>query len=150
MAVKLKWYGNELMALNKDKIAAAMHAWWVELQRLSREAAGVMNEGVPVAITRPRAGGNKTSRTVYQHSSRPGEPPRRRTGFGQDNIVGGFDRARMAARVGYTRAARYMTYHELGIRYPSGTQQRPTIIPAERDNRQRLVQLMKRAADSVT
>lgn len=149
MAVKLKWYGEELMALNRNKIAAAMEAWWVELQRLAREAASISNEGVAVSITQPRAGGNKTSRTAYPHSSRPGEPPRRRTGFGQKNIVGGFSWALMVARVGYTRAARYMTYHELGIRYSSGTQQRPTIIPAERHNRQRLIQLMKRAADSV-
>lgn len=87
---------------------------------------------------------NKTQITVYPNSSKPGEPVRRRTGFGQKNIVGG--RRGGVARVGYTKNARYMTWHELGIRYPRGQQRRPLIIPALRDSRDRLSKLMARVA----
>jgi len=95
------------------------------------------------AGNRPPGGGSRKkrkkkkykTRTIYPNSSEPGESPRRRTGFGQKNIVFGFDRNAEMARVGYTRLARYMTFHELGITYSKvGFQQRPTIVPALADN----------------
>jgi hypothetical protein len=86
-------------------------------------------------LKKPKKKRKFRSRTVYKNSSRPPESPRRRTGFGQKNIVFGFDRSKKQARVGYTRAARYMTFHELGIRYSKvGLQRRPTIVPALADN----------------
>jgi hypothetical protein len=95
---------------------------------------------------RQTKGGNKTSRTVYPNSSKPGESPRRRTGFGQKNIVRGMNAQRPAARVGYTRLIRYMTFHELGIRYSRGIQQRPTLVPAFRNNIHRLSTIARIAA----
>lgn len=95
--------------------------------------------------TRKRGGiTNKTQITVYPNSSKPGEPVRRRTGIGQKNIVGG--RRGFRARVGYTKNARYMTFHELGIKYPRGTQRRPLIVPALRDSAKRLNNIMRIAA----
>lgn len=89
------------------------------------------------------------SRTIYPNSSRPGESPRRRTGFGQKNIVFGVDESTLVARVGFTRNARYMTFHELGIRYSSGLQQRPTIVPATSENLPRLQAIFQRGAKQV-
>ncbi len=89
---------------------------------------------------------NKTQITIYPNSSKPGESVRRRTGIGQKNIVGG--RQGLRARVGYSPVARYMTFHEIGIRYPrGGKQKRPTLVPVLRRNHQRLAGLMRRAAD---
>jgi hypothetical protein len=97
---------------------------------------------------RRRAGiANVSQITIYPNSSKPGEAVRFRTGFGHKNIVGGWQKHR--GRVGYTRNARYMTWHELGIRYPRGTQQRPLIIPALRDSIRQLAREMERAARSV-
>jgi hypothetical protein len=90
--------------------------------------------------------GNKTQITIYPHSSKPGESVRRRTGIGQKNIVGG--RKGLRARVGYTAVAKYMTFHELGIRYPrGGKQKRPTLVPVLRRNHVRLAGIMRNAAD---
>lgn len=145
MVVTLKWHGDEFMAWTESQVQAGLDAVRVELQRIARLKAGRPNTGKRIKITRPRSGGNKRSRTEYPNSSRPGESPRRRTGFGQKNIVSGI--SGMTARVGYTRAARYMTFHELGINYKKrGLEQRPTIVPALRDNRTRLVMLFRRAA----
>lgn len=92
-----------------------------------------------------------TQITVYPHSSRPGEPVKVRSGFGRKNIVGGYNRQRKAWRTGYSANARYMTFHEVGIRYPrAGFQQRPTVVPAVQNNQTRLVQVGKAAAERIT
>lgn len=89
------------------------------------------------------------TRTIYPNPSRPGEPPRVRTGQGLKNIVGGLSPDGLAWRTGYTRNARYMTFHELGIRYARvGLQQRPTVVPALQNNLQRLFEIAKRAAQA--
>lgn len=56
------------------------------------------------------------SYTIYPHPSRPGEPPRVRTGFGRKGVVWEYDAAKMAGRVGVTRNALYMFYLEVGTR----------------------------------
>lgn len=99
------------------------------------ERAGYKHRGGGGGSRKPRKKKKYRTRTVYKNSSKPGESPRRRTGFGQKNIVFGHDRKKLQARVGYTRAARYMIFHELGIRYSKvGLQKRPTIVPALADN----------------
>lgn len=115
---------------------------------MSRMSASVVNPGRRMRRTRATSRGKKGSQyTTYPHSSRPGEAPRRRTGFGQKNIVWGFHKGKHEGRVGYTRNARYMAYHELGIRYRhQGFQRRPTIMPALRQNMRRLSQIMQRAS----
>jgi len=90
--------------------------------------------------------GNKTQITVYPNSSKPNEPVRRRTGVGQKNIVMTYDDQAGIGRVGYTSNARYMMFHELGIRYPRGVQKRPTLVPVLRGNMRRLQIIFTRAA----
>jgi len=114
-----------------------------ELHRLSQIAASKVNTGV--RVRRKRGHG---SYTKYPTPSRPGESPRMRRGIGKRNIVWGYDKQLQEARVGYTAEARYMTFHELAIRYrKKGYQQRPTILPTKRTYRQHLIAFGRRAAE---
>ena len=49
----------------------------------------------------------------YKDSSKPGEPPRKRTGFGQANITYEVDKSILTTRVGVLSPARYMAGLEL-------------------------------------
>lgn len=153
MTAKLKWHGDKFKNFVRKQVAAGMDATGTELHRICRRAASVPNTGMSVAVKRKSAGGNTSSRTQYPNPSKPGESPRMRTGFGQSNIVLNFLKDTLGwamARVGYTRSARYMTFHELGIRYRRvGKQQRPTVVPSLRNNLARLRAIFQRAAGSV-
>jgi hypothetical protein len=140
----MRWYGEQFKHFAAAQCEKGLDAMAAELHRISVVKAGIRNQGVQVPVKRVRKGGNATSRTIYPHSSKPGESPRRRTGAGQKGIVWG--RQGLTARVGYTRAVRYMTFHELGIRYKRGLQKRPTIVPAMNDNRTKLERLFENAA----
>lgn len=59
---------------------------------------------------------NRESATVYPYPSKPGEPPRKRTGWGQRHILWDFDDTKMEGRVGISQNAIYMLYLELGTR----------------------------------
>ncbi len=154
MAVVLRMFDKEFRAMVDRKVDAFLSAVGLELHRIARKKASISNRGVRVGKGRTRGKGGRfvkgqKSRTVYPHSSKSGESPRRRTGFGHENIAWGYSRQRKVARVGYTRNARYMTFHELGIRYRKGKQQRPTIVPALRDNHRRLMVVGRNAARAV-
>jgi hypothetical protein len=148
MALNLTVHDKEFLRESEKRQERFLRAAAEELHRLSQEAADTPNTGVTIKLSkaevkRRRASGdkfrNKTQRTVYPNPAPPGHAPHRRTGFGRLNIVQGFSRALMASRVGYTRLARYMTFHELGIRYTKvGEQQRPTIMPALRNQRSQI------------
>ena len=138
---------GRVIKLKQTKRAKAM--------RKNRKKAG---SRIPVFIPgvgwwmskhRRKSGGirNKTQITVYPYSSKSGEPVRRRTGVGQKNIVQTFDRRAIVGRAGYTSNARYMLFHELGIRYPRGQQKRPTLVPVLLGNRKRLQMVFRRAAE---
>jgi hypothetical protein len=145
--VALIFRGDEFNRFIGRKLDAFLRSATVELHRISLKKASITNQGKRLRIKRPRKGGNKTSRTIYPNSSIPGESPRRRTGFGRKNIVWGYRSTMKVGRVGYTRDARYMTFHELGIRYRKvGYQQRPTIIPALRDSRAQIVAIARAEA----
>lgn len=58
----------------------------------------------------------KRSVTIYPYPSKPGEPPRKRTGWGQRHVVWEFDPRTMRGRVGIAKNAIYMLYLELGTR----------------------------------
>ena len=146
---------KNFLAWTDRKVDLYLTAMGSELHSISRQAASRPNTGVTVRFSkqlRKRRKGskflNKTQRTIYPDPSKPDESPKRRTGFGHKNIVWGYSRTLRAARVGYTRAARYMTFHELGIRYKRrGLEQRPTIVPSLKDNRQRILAVGKRASN---
>lgn len=57
--------------------------------------------------------GRGTKASDYQ-ASRPGEPPRKRTGWLQRNVVYELDRMSLRARVGVTKNALYGVFLELG------------------------------------
>jgi hypothetical protein len=59
---------------------------------------------------------NRKTATVYPYPSKPGEPPRKRTGWGQNHIVWDVDRAALEGRVGISVNAMYMLFLELGTR----------------------------------
>jgi len=143
-----RWRGDEFNRHTRKQLQAGLKAAGAELHRIARQKASIQNTPEVVAVQRVREGGNATSRTIYPHPSKPGESPRSRTGAGQRGIVGGL--RGLIYRIGYTRQVRYMAFHELGIRYrKSGTQKRPTLIPALRDNLLRLGKLFERGTQTV-
>lgn len=173
------WNGPELVDYTRRQLIAGLDAARIEFQAETRKRASLVNESqviklkrkkdkktvrragsrVPIYIpgvgwrtsknVRKRGGiANKTQITIYPNSSKPGEAVRLRTGFGQKNIVSGI--RGMVARVGYTKAGRYMTFHELGIRYPrGGKQKRPLMIPTLRDTNRHLANVMAQRARQV-
>lgn len=149
MATKLKWNGAALAKYSRAAAAAGIKAATIELHGIARQKASIPNPATRhkrVRDTSAQGGGPKgTQYSTWDNSSKPGESPRRRTGFGQKNIVWGFAGDR--GRVGYTKNARYMTFHELGIRTKTGLQKRPTIVPALADNLDRLYAIAKQAAE---
>lgn len=117
MSVRLTVNDKELnAALGKataEGMAMATQYYHSELKR----AVNQPNTGTRVKVKRQTAGGNTTSRTVYDNPSKPGEAPRKRTGFGQRGIVREIDRPKIMARVGVTANAIYMYYLELGTKH---------------------------------
>lgn len=138
MAGKLKWRGKELERRLRKATADGIVRAGTYYHAKCREAVSKPNTGVRVPVKRQTPGGNKTSRTIYPNPSRPGEPPRLRTGFGQRNIVVNHDRKKIRTRVGVTRNGMYMIYLELGTRRVA---RRPWLVKTLRDN-QRIIGLL--------
>lgn len=59
---------------------------------------------------------NKRTGTIYPYPSLPGEPPRKRTGVGQQSIQMEVDSGIPAGRVGVQNAGKYMIYLNFGTR----------------------------------
>ncbi len=97
-----------------------------------RLAVNVPNSGVRVKVKRQTAGGNKRTRTVYSNPSKPGEPPRKRTGFGQSQIVREINKAKLSGRVGVTKNGIYMAYLDLGTKHIA---RRPFFMPTLMKNK---------------
>lgn len=107
---RLTWNGEQiqitLIARAWEGIARATVYLHTELQK----ALSVPNTGVSVR------GKGRKSRTIYPHPSRPGEPPRLRTGWLRSHVVYELDRQALRSRVGLARNALYGLYLELGTR----------------------------------
>jgi hypothetical protein len=125
VALELTWRGKEFEQHLRNATAKGLQRATVFLHAESRRAVSKPNSGVKVRFKdqskeakdqRKAAGRNKTSRTVYPSPSKPGEPPKLRTGFGARNVVMEFDKAAMAGRVGVTANGMYMFYLEVGTR----------------------------------
>lgn len=110
MATRITWNGPQV----KQKLRSAASDGIVRastfFHQKCRESVSRPNSGVSIK------GRDGKSRRVYPNPSKPGEPPKLRTGFGQRNIVVEHDRPRMVSRVGVTRNARYMIFLEVGTR----------------------------------
>lgn len=70
--------------------------------------------------------------TIYPYPSNPGEPPRKRTGWGQRHIVWEFDSKQIAGRVGVSKGGIYMFFLELGTRW---VKRRPWLVVTLMTNR---------------
>ncbi len=82
-----------------------------------QQVLNVPNTGERRKRTRNTVAGRKGSQyTVYPNPSLPGEPPRKRTGWLQRNVVYRFVKAELRALVGITVNAPYGLFLELGTR----------------------------------
>jgi len=80
-----------------------------------------------VGVSNPR---NRAS-GEYDQPSKPGEPPRKRTGFGQQSIAMEFDAAQPRGKVGMTQNGIYMLYLNFGTK---AIAPRPWLtLPLDRD-----------------
>ncbi len=95
----LNWHGNEA-------IAHVRAAGWERLQRCVvffwQAATLTLN------VSNPRP---------YLTPSKPGEPPRKRTGWLQRNVLYELDEPSLSGRVGITRNAKYGLWLEIGTRW---------------------------------
>lgn len=100
--------GQAVLDEGWDGIRRAVEYYWDRLQ----EALNVQNTGTRKRRKRDttsRGGGPKGSTyTVYDHPSRPGEPPHKVTGAGRAGTLKELDQAAMTGRVGITANVKYM------------------------------------------
>jgi hypothetical protein len=116
MASELKWNGKQFEQMLQKATADGLKRAGLFYQQRCQQAVSRPNTGKSVKIKRRFPGGNKRTRTIYPNSSKPGEPPRLRTGFGRKNIVINYDPKGRWVRVGITQNAIYMFYLEVGTR----------------------------------
>lgn len=116
MAVVLKWHGDKFNHALRNATAEGLARATAFFHHQCRAAVSKPNTGERKKGGRGKNGRFKKSRTVYSNPSKPGEPPRLRTGFGQRNVLMEFDRSRPAGRVGVGRNAMYMFFLEIGTR----------------------------------
>ncbi|HEX5272703.1 MAG TPA: hypothetical protein VFW33_19535 [Gemmataceae bacterium] len=116
---------NARLKIDPDKIVKELESRaWEGIQRATvflhskvKEALNVPNSGERRKHpARKTPSGRAASYTVYPHPSRPGEPPRKRTGWLQSQVAYDLDRTRLQGRVGVRVSARYGLYLELGTR----------------------------------
>jgi len=114
-----KWHGDEFNRQLRKSTAVGLKLAAVFFHARCRAAVNVINTGTRRKRTRDTAGGKKGSQyTTYDNSSKPGEPPRKRTGVGQSNIKWEYndDKRDPAVRVGVTKKGLYMIFLELGTK----------------------------------
>lgn len=122
---QLTWHGDALKQQLLRATSAGLQRATLFLHQQTRQAVNIQNTAerrkykdrtTAGKAKRKARGRNTTSYTVWPHPSRPGEPPRRRTGFLQRNVVREFDERRPAGRVGVSKNALYGLYLELGTK----------------------------------
>ena len=87
--------------------------------RALRRAAVYLQTQLKITLNKPNTGSRRRRKgggsfTVYANPSKPGEPPRKRTGFLQQNVLFEVDEANLTARVGPAANAAYGVHLELG------------------------------------
>jgi hypothetical protein len=145
MSITIKINDKEFEKALKSATAEGIARATQQLHTLCKLAVGKPNTGVSVPVKRRTPGGNKRTRTIYPNPSKPGEPPRVRTGFGRANIVREINIPAMAGRVGVRKNALYMIYLDLGTRTIS---RRPWLVATLLKNKPLLVRLIKTGAQS--
>jgi len=119
-----------------DKTVRVARLANVMSMRIAKELADWGANRSRELTSRPNAKGN--------NPSLPGESPKWRTMDGRNSITS--VRKQGGAAYGFLNnvPGTYMTYHELGIEYPKGFQQRPTLVPAFHDLRLHAPYIAKR------
>lgn len=110
-----KEFNRQLRNATSTGLKAAAVFYWAE----ARKAVGVANTGTRRKRRSKTAGGGKGSQyTTYDNPSKPGEPPRLRTGFGQSHIRHEYNGNKKdpAVRIGVTKKGLYMFFLEVGTR----------------------------------
>lgn len=107
----LKWDGERVKQ-------SVIEAGWDSIRRVTvwfwqrvQDTLSVPNPGTRVTIKRGKNKGK--TKTVYLYPSKPGEPPRVRTGNLKKNVLYEFDQAALRSRVGLTAQAIYGAFLEL-------------------------------------
>lgn len=143
----MKWNGAQFEQMLRRATADGLNAAGTFYHAKCREAVSSPNSGVRMRYkdqsatakdTREAVGRNKSSYTVYPNPSKPGEPPKLRTGFGQRNIFKKFNRQKMYVRVGIGGNAIYMFYLEVGTR---NIARRPWLVATLKQHHQQIAQL---------
>lgn len=119
--VQQQWHGPQVLA----QIEAA---GWESIQRATVYLWTKVVEALNVSNPRP-----------YTSPSAPGEPPRKRTGWLQRNVLYELDEAQKRGRVGIGRMALYGVYLELGTR--RGLAARPFLLAMVNKHRAELQKL---------
>ena len=109
---RLTWNGDDCQ---RQVIEASweglVYATNYYLDRL-RDALNVSNPGVRMKRKR-----GKGSYTIYPTPSKPGEPPRARTGYLKKNVMAEYDESILTTRVGVSVSAIYGLFLELGTKF---------------------------------
>lgn len=113
--VRVEWQGTparqQVKRLLVEGLTRAVVFLWTEIQ----ETLNVPNTGVRKKHrTRKTKSGRPATYTVYPHPSKPGEAPRKRTGWLQRNVLYSIDPDAPSAAVGVQQNARYGAYLEVG------------------------------------
>ncbi len=104
MSIEIKWYGDKFEKAVRQASAEGLIRCATQFHSDCRVAVSISNP------RNPKTGTNDSP-------SKPGEPPRLRTGFGRENIVFGYngDEKNPATRVGVRKNGIYMYWLELGF-----------------------------------
>jgi len=142
VSVRITWHGEELKRAVQAASAEGLIRAGTFLHTAARAAVNKSNPRTR-SNKQIRAKGGKLVRSKvkgYFSPSKPGEPPRARTGHGRDGVVFEFNDNRLApaVRVGVRRNAIYMYYLEMGTNVISP---RPWLVATMMKNRQTLALL---------
>lgn len=124
------------------RLIAALHEQ--QLERLKRATVFLWSKvqevlNTPNTGVRVRRRRGKGSYTKYPGPSRPGEPPRKRTGWLQRNVSYEVDREELTARLGMTSAAPYGLFLDVGTR---GMEARPFLVSTAKECLPRMRRIM--------
>lgn len=132
---RVEYHDDELINGLRNATQAGFSAAVQLLHSEMKQAVNVPNTG-----ERRRGKDGQYKPTIYPNPSAPGEPPRKRTGFGQRQIVREIDAKNRKARVGVTANGLYMFYLDQGTKHIA---RRPWIIATLLKVRTRLIQILK-------
>lgn len=95
---------------------AVLKAGWEKIRRAAHYFWDRVHDELNVPNTGKSVGKKGHRHTVYPNPSKPGEPPRKRTGWLQRHVLEQYDQNKLEAIVGLATAAIYGLFLELGTR----------------------------------